>query len=403
MPELPSEELLAALERAALLARWLEALKGEPLQPALRAEDRLDGLGALAAWLAAEPIASSARDALADGTARARWSRWLERRQDGPWLRRQTAVLMHGWGEGAAARGELDRARFWFEQSLANWRQLAEATPEAWAIAWPEGAGRGASLQGEVVGRLARWHADKAEAAFAGGEWPRARSRWHVLRGALGGAPPAIEEALVGRLVSHSRGVEQSGAGRGEVVADPRVLELLGEGLELAPDAAALHLRRVEVGARSARYHYALDDWDRFEGSVALMSPSLDWLKRHRASWEEAAAPERERVAEAQVCRAAASERPAEAVQALREALHLSPHHPTARDLLGQALAALAARSLGRGRVAAADAALTEARSILGPSPELTRLTVAVAAAVKSAEARARDAPVWDLTELDDG
>ena len=48
MPELPSEELLAALERAALLARWLEALKGEPLQPALRAEDRLDGLGALA-------------------------------------------------------------------------------------------------------------------------------------------------------------------------------------------------------------------------------------------------------------------------------------------------------------------------------------------------------------------
>ncbi|MEO1179608.1 MAG: hypothetical protein AAFX51_01895 [Cyanobacteria bacterium J06636_28] len=179
------------------------------------------------------------------------------------------------------------------------------------------------------------------------------------------------------------------------------LLALVEEGLALAPDALPLHQRRIDVATRAARVHYTLVDRERFVRAVTSMQPSLEWLLEHRSAWHEVEglkdAGFREGLAEAWVCRAAVVDHPRDAVQALREAIFLSPHHPTARLLLGQALAALAARSLGAGRVEAAEAALAEANALLPPSAELARLTQAVRAEVVRRQAQALQAPVWDL------
>lgn len=363
-------DLLAALSAMEALFAALGALRGDPLQPHRRPEDRLDGCGALAAALATHP-APPALAAHPD----AHLAFWDQLAAADPACERLLALLALGWGHAAARDQRWPQAAAWTQRALA-WMRRFLARPGAAALALQDPAldpDAAARLTDKLLRRWLDHEADAALDALEGRCWPALWPRWATI--AAQRPLPAAEDAaarLAAALLRHLDALAHAGAERGVERGLDDAHHLLASALAADPDAAPLHQRRLDLGLRAALAAWARRDLTRFDQLAAALAPSLRLLDP-----PDAAPPDdltlREHLAQGYVCLAATHTHPADAAAALRRALQLDPHHPTAAALLGQALCALAARRLGAARLDEARAALDEGLP-LHPNPDDRRL-----------------------------
>jgi hypothetical protein len=313
-----------ALDARESLRGWLEALRGAPLRP-LRVEDRLHGLGALAAWHADSGVGTECGvDALPDEP------------------RRCVAALFREWGLACVGRGEHQLAAGYLTLAL----RILLGHPDA---------------PGALRRFLLDEQADSALSALETGDTEAALLHWGQLAAHDPSGSPR-RQALVQRALHRESGVALAGMERGVVGGELAALGRLRQICELEPDSDDVHLTILRLAAHAGLRYHTLGDRGSFADVTTAAAPSLLWATDQSPG--SLSTVENEHVAEASVCAAAATELPWEAVAHLRRAVLHGPNHPTARKLLAVALAALAARRLGHGRDDEARAAATEAAAL---------------------------------------
>lgn len=333
--------LLEALRGVELALKFLGEIKGEPLQPVERPEDRMDGCGALVARVLEEE-----EEAFRD--PRGVWERWCNESHECAHL---ASVLWRQWGAGAEQRGELEKAR-------------------AWYVCGGEGVEDPLLREG--------WCAEHLGAGIRAAEmhhWASARTHWWVLRQMK--ADKAWMARLARRYCRSLEGAEGAALARGGQRADTVVWEEVCKATQIDDQTWDLLSFAARTGARVALQHHRLGRLQAFEEVSADLLRVLEALECMEVP-EGQSAEVMEAIAEGWICTAAMSRDPVVALERLSSARRWYPQHPNAHNLLGTAAAAAAARALGRGWLVRARRYYAMAAELLPENEEMNRLGAAM-------------------------
>ena len=364
-----------ALEAFEWLAAVLSTLKGGSGSTEPGVGVSVDGLGALAQRVSRSPLRERLAVGVRSGDSGGVMQIWASLMAEEVEVARASAVIFRGWGQEALAQGDLEAGRGWLARSLDLFEQVAGDEAARRHLASTAFGGAIEEAGERLVGHLLAEHAEAALGAIASRRWDEAAIHWRLTTSRPDGNTHL--DALVGGLLAQASALEHAGAARGIGEGDRASLRLLGLGLSLAAEAEALHVRRIEVGVKAALTLYGLGDVAAMAPVGAELAQTLSWFEG-RVVGDGGL---RERLAEAHVVCAAVCEHPQAAVDHLRGAVMFNPHHPTAHTLLGEALAALAARRFGQGAIEAARELAGEAVGLLEPNEALERLQSALAKA----------------------
>ncbi len=383
MDEVKGPSLAVVLEGFAWLSRVLGELRGVALEPGRWSVDGLDHLGELAHWAASPKMRPELEEAMAAGSE-ALWGLWQRQMALEPVVARVSAALFRQWGWGLIERAQLPVAERWLLAGMKAFEALVFRDDDALGRAVGAEVCLEPGVGEALLEALVEEHGQAAMAALDAQRWPLAAMHWGLIKASALADKPLAQRwrtELVERWLYHAATVSYSGLSRGASAGDLKALEHIRAGLGIEPDAWPLHQRCVELASKVAEGAWVLGHEQGPQQAEAFVAPSRRWALE-RPLWWRADVVFEERLAQVCVLGASLERHPAAAASLLSQAVWMCPSHPTAGELLGQALAALAARLMGAGRLEEARGALEQAqRHVSSPTPAFERLVERLGAA----------------------